>query len=228
MHPVENKRQPMIVCAAGLRALALITLCACADQGPAPGAPPEGAVIGVGPSWILAEEVDRWVDTVALLEPTETRPSWRRKALTNLVLPSKIAALLVPEERKQARAAAESVQQALRSQGTLPDSFPEPLNTAAGDVYAVGLGRWIMARGLPLGEWSEIFEEAGTFLIMRVLEAPDAGDWKPNTAIRIEYVHVPYLRPEDQPALLVEQAREQILIRAVTPEWEWILPQYYQ
>lgn len=228
MHPVEIKRQPMVVCAAGLRAFALITLCACADQGPEPGVPPAGAVIGVGPSWILAEEVDRWVDTVALLEPTETRASWRRKALTNLVLPSKIAALLVPEERQQARAAAESAQQALRTQGTLPESFPEPLTTAAGDVTEVGLGRWIMAHGLPLGEWSEVFEEAGTFLIMRVLEAPDAEDWKPNTAIRIEYVHVPYLRPEDQPALLVDQAREQILIRAVTPEWEWILPQYYQ
>ncbi|HIF39480.1 MAG TPA: hypothetical protein EYQ74_00095 [Planctomycetes bacterium] len=228
MHPVEIQCQAENVCATGLRALALITLCACTQQGSEAPAPPKGAVIGVGPSWILDKEVDRWVDTVALLEPSETRPSWRRKALTNLVLPSKLAALLVPAERQLALGRAEHALQALRTTGTLPDEFQEPLESAMGDVNEVGLGRWIMARGLPLGEWSEILEEAGTFLIMRVLEAPDAADWQPNTAIRIEYVHIPYLRPEDQPALLVEQAREQIRIWAVTPEWEWILPQYYQ
>ena len=228
MHLVEFKWQAENVCTSGLRAVALVALCACTDQSLKATAPPEGAVIGVGPNWILAEEVDRWVDTVALLEPTETRPSWRRKALTNVVLPSKIAALLVPAERQLARDQAERALQGLRAQGALPEDFPEPLKSATGDVYEVGLGRWIMARGLPLGEWSEILEEVGTFLIMRVLEAPDAADWQPNTAIRIEYVHVPYLRPEDQPALLVEQAREQIRIWAVTPEWEWILPQYYQ
>ena len=68
-----------------------------------------------------------------------------------------------------------SRQQALRTKGSVPEWLADPLRTATGDVYEVGLGRWIMARGLPLGEWSEIFEEAGTFLIMRVLEAPAEG-----------------------------------------------------
>jgi len=228
MHPVETKWQPDNVCAAGLKALVLIALGACAQQDGEAPAPPQGAVIGVGPTWILEQEVDRWVDTVALLEPLETLPSWRRKALTNLVLPRKIAALLVPAERQQARVQAERAHEALRTQGSLPEGFPEPLISATGDVYEVGLERWIMARGRRLGEWSEILEETGTFLLMRVLEAPEEANWQPQTTIKIEYVHVPYLRPEDQPGLLVGQAREQIRIWALTPEWEWILPQYYQ
>jgi hypothetical protein len=228
MHPVETKWQPENVCAAGLKALVLIALGACAQpDGEAP-VPPEGAVIGVGPTWILEQEVDRWLDTVALLEPLDTLPSWRRKALTNLVLPRKIAALLVPAERRLARVQAERAHEALHTRGSLPEGFPEPLESVTGGVYEVGLERWIMARGLPLGEWSEILEEAGTFLLMRVLEAPEEGDWHARTTIHIEYVHVPYLRAEDQPGLLVEQAREQLQIWAVIPEWEWILPQYYQ
>ncbi len=208
-------------------ALALLVLGAC-DEPPEPAQPPQGAVVGVGSTWILEEEVDRWIDTIALLEPTETRPSWRRKALTNVVIPIKLAQLLVPAERELARQRALEVRKVLQTQDTLPADWPETIESKTGRAFDVGLQHWLTAHELPLGQWSDIQEEPGAFLILRVLSAPPAEDWVANTPVEIEFVQIHYIRTEDDPKLLVEQMRERTHIWAVDPEWEWILPQYYQ
>ena len=52
---------------------------------------PEGTVIVVGNEPILASEIENWADTIALVEPSHTRPDHLRKALTNLVLHKKVA-----------------------------------------------------------------------------------------------------------------------------------------
>ena len=76
-----------------MRPVALLmttTLLACSEE-PAPPAatlaPPPGAVIQIGPSefldephYVLDTQIDPWVETIALLEPDETRRSHRRKA----------------------------------------------------------------------------------------------------------------------------------------------------
>ena len=52
----------------------------------------------VGNEPILASEIESWVDTVALVEPSLSRPNHLRKALTNLVLHKKVARQIMPAE----------------------------------------------------------------------------------------------------------------------------------
>ncbi len=200
-------------------------------EGPAELAPPpqapQGAVVGVGSSWILATEVERYVECVAILEPTETRPSWLRKALTNVVLPTKLAAELVPDDRLLARERARAAYAKLVDAGNA-DSLGLPIQRVQGNVFDVGLQRWILARELEMNQWSAIEEEPGTFLILRVIDRPRADEWAANSLIEIEYIHFPFLAPEDGLAELLEQARTEINIWAADPAWEWILPQFYQ
>jgi len=210
---------------------AVATLMACDGEPPAAEIViPPGAVLQLGPGeflaepgWIYAEEVDRWVDTIALVQPTETRISWRRKSLTNLVLPMREVALIYPDERAETQRAVQELHAAALA-GELADSHVE---RATGHILEVGLDRWGVARTLRVGEWSEVFETVAGFSFLRLVEAPLVEEWVPTTKIVIEHVTVYYLEREMLHAT-VEDIVNQMKVKAVDPEWEWILPKFYE
>jgi len=208
----------------------VIGVYACGDEPPAaPIVPPPGAVLQVGPGeylaepgWIYAAEVDRWVDTIAMIQPTETRLSWRRKSLTNIVLPMRELALLYPAELAQSQLEV----QVLHAAALASELEDEHVERSSGHMLEVGLDRWGVARTLPMGEWSEVFETLAGFCFLRVVEAPPPGEWKGNTKIVIEHVTSYYL-PREEIQAAVEDVMSKLKVRAVDPDWEWILPKFY-
>lgn len=205
-------------------------LAACGGGGePPPQAPPRppNAVIQVGSGYLTAEEIDRWVDTVALVEPTETRPSWRRKALTQIVLPRKVGSLLLGAERDSARAAVQAAFASLALGGTPPADGPG-IERLEGTWKQVGLDYWGMALSLEPGSWSEVFETAAGFATVRLVQAPPREEWRPDTPLVLDHVTQYYLRLEEDPRSLIGDARRQMEVRAIDPEWEWILPKFLE
>lgn len=212
---------------------AVLGLTDCGGEPPAPpSVPPPGAVLQIGPGeylaepgWIYAEEVDRWVDTIAMIQPTETRLSWRRKSLTNIVLPMREVALIFPQECADIQREVQALHLAALA-GELAD---EHVERTTGHALELGLDRWGVALTLPVGEWSEVFETLAGFSFLRVVEAPPRAEWKANTRIVVEHVTRRCLPPEDINATVVDIMND-LRVHAVDSdsEWEWILPKYYE
>lgn len=211
-------------------------LAACgSEEPPTPDpTPPPGAVIRVGPGgylaepgWIHADEIDRWVPTVALVEPIESRPSWRRKALTNIVMPMRVLGLLLPEERAACRARVEAARARLVA-GEPPTDEDPAVERTSGNFLEVGLDRFGVAHETPVGEWSELFETIGGYSTVRLVAGPALAEWDVNTEVEIEHLTGYFVRPEDDPVALIEDARRDLGLVPVDPEWAWILPKYYQ
>ncbi|MEE8467292.1 MAG: hypothetical protein V3T22_02495, partial [Planctomycetota bacterium] len=177
------------------------------------------------PGWIYAEEVDRWVDTIAMIQPTETRLSWRRKSLTNIILPMREVALIFPEKCAQVRRDVQALHVAALA-GELAD---EHVERTFGHALEVGLDRWGVARTLAVGEWSEVFETLAGFSFLRLVEAPPTEEWEATTKIVIEHV-TRYFLPLEEIHAKVEDIMNKLRVHAVDPdsEWEWILPKYYE
>lgn len=215
---------------------AVLIAAACGPAPPAPvhaPPPPEGAVIRIGPGeylsephWILAQEVDRWIATIALLEPEESRSSWRRKALTNIVLPMRVASAIFPEDRESVRERLERVRARLVA-GQGPGEGLA-LERFSGDFQDVGLDVWGVAGELSPGEWSEVVETVGGWRLVRLVDAPPREEWNGGTRVTVEVLSMTYLRPEDDPYRLLHDARAQLGLRVTDPAWEWILPKVYQ
>jgi len=216
--------------------LGSLLLAACGEPEPPPPspAPPPGAVLRVGPGklggepgWITEQEVDRWVPTIELIEPRETLDSHRRKALTNIVLPTRVAALLVPADCERTRALVHGAHANLVAGLDPPPEGPQ-VERVEGGWKELGLDCWGVARETPPGRWSEVFETIAGFGAVRLVEGPAPDQWKPNTRVVIERVAAWFLRPEDGPHALIEDARRQLGVVPLDPEWEWILPKLYQ
>jgi hypothetical protein len=197
-------------------------------------AAPPGAVIRIGPSeylsepqYILDTQIDAWVETVALLEPEETRRSWRRKALTNISLPIAVAAALLPEERALAREEAGALRELLVSEQPLPDGAPE-VHVLEGHGLQLHLPVWGTARSLPVGEWSGIVEIPGGFAILRrVSEDPQEG-WKGSSAVTLQILLVHFI-PAGEAENLIEDARAKLGVTPLDPPgWDGILPAFYE
>lgn len=225
--PTPRPRVPFLALAAAAAA--------CAPEPEPSPAPPPGAVLRIGPGgylaepgWILADEVDRWVPAVALVEPEETKPSWRRKALTNIVLPLRIAALLFPDEREEARRLVEEARAILAAGGELDPDGPLRVERVQGSFRQVGLDSWGVAYENPGGDWSEVFETIGGWRTVRTIRAPEPGGWNVRAEVVVEHVTGMFLRREDDPHTLIHDARDKLGVVVVDPEWEWILPKLYQ
>jgi len=177
------------------------------------------------PAWILASDVDRWLGYIALLEPDETRPSWRRKALHHIVVPMRVAAAVYPQEREEARIAAQALLERLVAGEPLPPDAPA-LEEIHGHGKEIGLERWCVASELRDSGWSEVFEIIGGYCILRIVDAPPREEWLADTRISIEHLTLPYL-PAEGAKELIEGARRQLGLAVVDPEWEWILPKHY-
>lgn len=200
---------------------------------PALPEPPAGAVVRVGPGetslepvYVLDREIDRWVDTVARLEPEETRRSWRRKAL-KICLERAVVAALFPDERAAARAQIGSLREPLVAGRELPDDAPH-LERARGHALDLHPFVWGAAVELEAGRWSEVLELPGSFVVVRPLDPSPEGGWKPHHQLRVELLRVPFVRPEEVGPLILDARPELGVTPLNPPGWEDILPAYYE
>lgn len=205
------------------------------EPDPAPSfTPPPGAVIQIGPGeylsepvYVLDQEIDRWVPTVAMIEPQETRRSHRRKALTNINLNTAIAAALFPEEREAARAEVASLRELLVADRPLPEGAP-PITRVSGNGLDLQIVLWGAAIELPIGEWSDLIEVRGGFAVVRRLSEEPPGGWRGYHEVAIDAVLLNFVPPETFDDI-VNDARPKLGVVPLEPEgWSGILPAYFE
>lgn len=187
---------------------------------------PTGTVIVVGDEPILASEILAWVDTIALVEPSHTRPDHLRKALTNLVLHKKVARQILPEECERARQKAVRALADLSNSEGLSSEGPQLVRVTGtwNDIdQDIGLDRWGAARKPGSGQW-QLMETLGGWTVMRASQTP--AEWLPNSDVTIEHVTFYYLEPATMKKE-IEAALGKLPIRVIDPEWRHILPVYY-
>jgi hypothetical protein len=186
---------------------------------------PAGTVLTVDGVPVTQAEVDRWAAVTAMIEPDKVQAHWRRLALANIVLPLRTAESLDPEGRRAAFEQAER----LRGLAVELDRIPEVAEVhdiGTGTWKQVGLIDWEVARGLAVGEWSDVYETPGGWAYLRLLERPDGPPGEalgPHAELRFERVHVFYLAPEGL-RTLVDDALRKLPIEVVDPEWEALVP----
>lgn len=194
---------------------------ACSDaSGVAAPSFPADAVLGVESMPITAADVDRWRGTIELVETRATLPALRRFALTNIVLPRTVTALIDPPQREAALTRARDAREALASGVDVAE-----LETVPGTWKDLGLDVWGRSLELEPGVWSEVFETAGAFVVFRVVERPETVNGA--TAVTIERVFYPYLEPEAARDL-VESSFDAMKLWIVDPAWSSLVPEHYK
>ncbi|MEZ6016426.1 MAG: hypothetical protein R3F49_15010 [Planctomycetota bacterium] len=224
--PATPKMRHLAALAGWVAAACLGGLAGCSDEPLAAPAGPEypaGTVLAIEGVPIGAEEVDRWAQVTAVLEPDKVQRHWRRLALSNVVLPMRAAEALDPEGRQGAFAEATRLRGLASELDRLPDDA-KLRDVATGSWSQIGLIDWETARELEVGAWSPVYETPGGWAFFRVLEKP--AEWGPIAPVTIERAHVFYLDPEGL-RTLVADALHKLTIDIVDPEWEPLVPPIY-
>lgn len=187
---------------------------------------PVGTVLAVDEIPIGSEEIAQDMATVLLIEPQWNDAQIRRLAFNEIALPRALArARTAAEVRTQARVALEE----LHARIVQGQQFGPPTTAGVlgqertGSWSKVGLVAWGVAMQLQPGEWSEVFEEPGAFLRVRLLERVDAPV-PAAVSVRLDVLAVPFgdarsSRPPDD-----EELRSHRLT-IVDPAWEAIVPE---
>ena len=148
-----------------------------------------------------------------------------RLALTNLVLPRAVGRLMAGERRAVALEEIEDLHTRAHA-GELtgppgPDGcYGELLEGGWNDL---GFLTWAAARELGPGDWSEVIEEIGHFLVFRVIDRKD-GRVPQATRFRIDALRAAYLEPN---ANSIDQRYDSTRLTVVDPEWLEIFPEHY-
>ncbi|MCP3918199.1 MAG: hypothetical protein GY711_21830 [bacterium] len=199
---------------------------------PPPGPPdvehhPAGAILRVDAGYVYANEVDAFVETIGLIEPDESLPSLRRKALANICMPRAVARQLDPQAYERARQEVSTLYEAVLAGEGLATDGPQIEKLEGHWRSEFGMDVWGLARSETEGIWSDVHETVGGFTFFRVVSAPPSEEWDLNTRITIERVFVPYLPPEG-PFLLLQQAVDQADFEVVDPAWEELVPAHFK
>ena len=206
---------------------AALALGGCAEERPITW--PAGTVLAIDSMPIFAADVDEWLDTIALVEPAVSKPAQRRFAFTNIVLHRTVAHLIDPGRFASVLHDAEATRQSLVAGLPLNPGAP-PMERIEGSwqgASALGLDVWGKARTAPIGEWSEVFESTGAFVIFRVIERPDEP-WNGNTIVTLDRVVLPYLVDTVDPRGLIEQGLDGMVLTVVDETWGDIVPEHYK
>lgn len=214
---------------AALAALALVLVPLVACQPTAEPAPPPKFASCVAFALddrvgIEGHEIDEASVYVERLEPAASPAHLRRLALTNIVLPRHVARLLNPEAHAKAKADAEALRGAL-SAGTY--TGPAREDGTVGELVEGGFGElgilpWGVALDLPEGEWSEVVEEVGTFVVLRRLGRTE-GPVPMATTVRVEAFLFPWL-PAETVKQDVDRAYDGHRLTVIDPAWADIPP----
>lgn len=207
---------------------------ACEDDAPAtPQTAPApqfgaGVVLAVDATPIEADEVDRVTVYVERIDPAAAPAHLRRLALTNVVLPRTVARVMAPEAWAKAKAEALALRQQLAS-GTF--AGPVAPDGTVGEVVEGGWGElgiesWGVATDLAKGEWSDVVEEVGLFVVLRRLERHD-GPVPLATRLKVEAFRFPWL-PLETLKGDVDAAYDSHRLVVVDPAWADYVPSVTQ
>ena len=168
---------------------------------------PEDAVLAVGDEPISAADLEEWVDTFALVEPSHSRPDHLRKALTNRVLHTRVARQIDPRGYARTQQLAERALEDLRSGRGVSAEGPQVQDVSGcwnDKDQDIGMDRWGRAREWNEGEW-HLLETLGGWSVVRVLDKPEDDAWLPNSSVQLQHVTFYYLEPATMKREIEEQ-----------------------
>lgn len=180
---------------------------------------PAGTAVALGNQAILADEIDRDIDALLDIEKAYVVEQRRRLILTNIAMPRAYARGLDPARMEAARREAQSWRESFDSSGP-----PAPLDSRlTGNWDEIGLGVWLVARDLLVGETSAVVELPGEFLVVRLIERDNAE----NLAIERLTVEIQRFPFVDDVTRLADDLETTDLV-IVDPAWDEIVPGYYK
>jgi hypothetical protein len=187
---------------------------------------PEGTILVVDDQPILAADVDRFVDAVALIEPEFVLRDHRRKVISNISIPLAAGAALDPAGRDEAFSRAQALLSAFRETGEVPADAPKP-QVLSGTFKEVGLISWALATEMEPLTISELHETPGAWSFFKLTASTEApGEFEGRSQVTILRYDVPYL-PPDAVRGLVQTAMQGFEIEIVDPAWEPMVPPAY-
>lgn len=189
---------------------------------------PAGTVLALDDLPISAEEVDAASGWIERIERKATGDQLRRLAVTNIVLPNKVAQLLAPEARAKALAAAQATLEQLRGGTLVGPPGPEGRygELWSGEFRVLGIPAWGTAMDLAEGAWSEPIETPGQFLLVRRLALRPAPV-PMGIELDLDVLAFPYLDAA-RAAAEVEQAYDRVRLTIVDPAWRTLVPELLQ
>jgi len=199
-----------------------------ANESPAPRAWPAGVVLAVDDHPIHVDEIDVATAYVERIEPAASSAQLRRLALTNVVLPRTVAMLMAPQAREEALKAAQEKLAQIRAGALTGPTSPEGAygEYVEGTWGNLGLLGWGVAMDLADGEWSDVVEEVGHFLLVRRLWLRD-GPVPMATVVGVDVLRFAWLPPETLRSD-VDAALDQHRLEIVDPAWREIVPELIQ
>ena len=226
-------RRPSRAPAAAARAASVLVLvlAGCKDDVPA-GAPPVAPAPRFGASVALAvddvpieaHEVDRITVYVERIDPAASPAHLRRLALTNVVLPRTVARVMAPEAYAKAKAEAQALREQLAGGNYAGPVAPDGTvgEIAEGGWSELGIESWGVAFDLAEGQWSDVIEEVGLFLLLRRIERRD-GPVPTATRFKVEAFRFPWL-PMETLKGDVDAAYDSHRLVVVDPAWADYVP----
>lgn len=187
---------------------------------------PEGTLLAVDEVPITSQELAQDVAAVLLLEPQWGEVQLRRLAFNSISLPRALARARVPGQvRDDARREIDALYTRIVQGTQIGPPTQDGLfgQERAGAWSKVGLVAWGVAMQMSPGEWSEVFEEPGAFLRVRLIETLQAKI-PAAVNVRLDVLAVPFgdalasKTPDDK-----ELSSHRLTI--VDPAWEAIVPE---
>lgn len=188
---------------------------ACSEPADAPEASsdwPAATILAVDDHPIEADEVDRVASWITLVEPKATPLHLRRLALTNTIFPTRAARVLSGDAWRAARSEAE---QMLARLNAGEDVGPHP--AFAGSWQELGFESFGAALQSGPGRWSPVFETAGSFHIVQLVDTSEDA-----SVLEIVRIDFPYLSPEEGAEL--EAAIDRTRLTIVDESWREAVP----
>lgn len=226
MHRLPRSGAPTAACAAVLLALA-----ACREKAPSDGTPTASApkfdscvALAVDDEPINAHDVDSITVYVERIDPSAAPAHLRRLALTNVALPRAVARVMAPEAHQRAKAEAQALRAQLASGTYAGPVAPDGTlgEVAEGGWTELGIEPWGVAMDLAEGQWSDVIEEVGQFVIVRRLERHD-GPVPTATRLKVEAFRFPWL-PLETLKDDVDAAYDSHRLVVVDPAWADYVP----
>lgn len=187
---------------------------------------PEGTVLVANGEALTADEVDRYVKLMSMVEPQYVEEDHRRKALANISIPMLAARAILPEERLTAFKLAQDYLSHSRETGEFPEGVTP--RYVSGTWRDVGMVEWEAARATAVEDFSGLVETPGGWSYLKLLAqgVPEGQPFEPTTQVTVQIVEVPFLETPDLRDLL-QTAVDQLEFQVVDPAWEPLVPPYY-